>query len=99
MTISFLCCQLPTDFPTVPTPLLSKVFEHLVTFRFGRFMERSGALRTTQFAYRKGLGTCVVLLCMSHTLQMTLESGQEAGIVQIGFIAAIDTVNNQRILH
>ena len=42
-------------------------------------------LPTTQFAYRKGLGACDALLCMSHTLQSALESGQEARIVQINF--------------
>ena len=40
---------------------------------------------TTQFAYRKGLGICDALSCMSHTLQSALESGQEARIVQIDF--------------
>ena len=39
------------------TLLLSKVFEHLVSVRFGRFVERSGVLPTTQFAYQKFLGT------------------------------------------
>ena len=48
-------------------------------------MEPSGVLPTTQFAYRKGLGTCDALLCMSHTLQSALESEQEARIVQIDF--------------
>ena len=38
------------------TSLLSKVFERLVSVRLGRFMEGSGVLPTTQFAYRKGLG-------------------------------------------
>ena len=51
----------------------------------GRFMERSGVLPTTQFAYRKGLGSCDALLCVSHTLQSALETGQEARIVQIDF--------------
>ena len=41
--------------------------------RFERFMECSGVLPTTQFAYRKGLGTCDALLCVSHTLQSALE--------------------------
>ena len=50
------------------TPVLSKVFERLVAVRLGRFMEHCGVLPTTQFAYRKGLGTCDALLCMSHTL-------------------------------
>ena len=61
-----LCCQLPTDFHNIS---IIKVFERLVAVRLGRFMERSGVLPTTQFAYRKGLGTCDVLLCQSHTLK------------------------------
>ena len=61
-------------------------------------MECSGVLITTQFAYRKGLGTCDALLCMSYTLQSALESGQEARIVQIEFSAAFDRVNHLGIL-
>ena len=60
--------------------VFSKVFERLVSVRLGRFMERSGVFPTTQFAYRKGLGTCDALLCVSHTLQSAFESGQEARI-------------------
>ena len=52
--------------PISITTVLSKVFEHLVSVRLGRFMERSGV---TQFAYQKGLGTCDALLCVSHTLE------------------------------
>ena len=62
-------------------------------------MERSGVLPTTQFAYRKGLGTCDAVLCVSHILQSELESGQEARIVQIDFRAAFDRVNHQGILY
>ena len=62
-------------------------------------MERSGMLPTTQFAYRKGLGTCDALLCVSHTLQSALGRGQEARIVQIAFSAAFDRVNHQGILY
>ena len=51
----------------------------------------------TQFADRKGLGTCDVLLCVAHTLQSALEMGQEAQIVQIDFSAAFDRVNHQVI--
>ena len=57
-------------------------------------MERSSVLPTTQFAYRKGLGNCDALLCVSHTLQSALECGQEARIVQINFSAAFDRVNH-----
>ena len=56
-------------------------------------------LPTTQFAYRKGLGTCDALLCMSDTLQSALESGQEARIVLIDFSATFDRVNHFGILY
>ena len=59
------------------TSVLSKVFQRLVLVCLRRFMEQTGMLPTAQFAYQKGLGTCNVLLCMSHTLQSSLESGQE----------------------
>ena len=80
--------------PISKTSVLSKVFERLVSVRLGRFMDRNGVLPITQFTYRKGLCTCVALLCMS-----TLESGQEARIVQIDFSAAFDRVNHQGILY
>ena len=62
-------------------------------------MGRSSVLPTTQFTYRKGLGTCDVLLCVSHTLPSALESGQEARIVQIDFSASFDGVNHLGILY
>ena len=79
--------------------VLPKMFERMVSVRVGRFMEHSGVLPTTQFAYRKGLGTGDALLCVSHTLQSALESGQETRIVQIAFSAAFDKVNRQGILY
>ena len=62
-------------------------------------MERSDVLPTTQFADRKGLGSCDALLRVSHTLQSALESGQETRIVQIDFNGAFDRVNNLGILY
>ena len=67
--------------PISITSVLSKVFERLVSVSLGQFTECSGALPTTQFAYQNGLGTCVALLCASHTLQSAFESGQEARIM------------------
>ena len=74
------------------------VLERLVSDRLGRFMECRGVLPTTQFAYRKGLGTCDALLCVAHTLQSALKLWQEARLVQIDFSAAFDRVNHQGIL-
>ena len=70
-----------------------------MSVRLRQFMERSGVLPTTQFTYRKGPGPCDALLCMSHTLQSALESGQQARIVQIDFSAAFDRVNHLGILY
>ena len=71
-----------------------------MSVRHGRlhFMECRGVLPTTQFAYWKGLGTCDARLCVSHTLQSALMSGQEARIVQIDFSEAFYRVNHQHIL-
>ena len=80
------------------TTILSKVFERLVSVRLGRFMECRGVLPTTQFAYRKGLGTCDANLCVAHTLQSALEMGQEVRMVQIDFRADFDRVTYQEIL-
>ena len=65
----------------------------------GPFMECSGVLKTTQFAYWKGLGTCDALMCVSITQQSAFESGEEARIVQIDFSTAFDRVNHQGILY
>ena len=69
--------------PISITSVLPKVFERLASVCLGRFMERSGVLPTTQFAYRKGVGTCDALLCVSHRLQSALESGQELGMSRL----------------
>ena len=80
--------------PISITSVLSKVFERLVSVRLGRFMEGSGVISTTQFVIGKvWTGTCDALLCVSHTLQSALESGQETLIMQIDFSAAFDKVN------
>ena len=70
----------------------------MVSVGLGRFMECRGVLPSTQFAYRKGLGTYDAILCVAHTLQCALEMGQEARIVQIYFSEAFDRVNHQGIL-
>ena len=48
-------------------------------------------------AYRNSLDTSYTLLCVFYTLQIELESGQEARILQIDFSAAYDLVNHQGI--
>ena len=85
--------------PISITSVLSKVFERLRLVRLGRFVKCSCMLPTTQFAYRKGLGTCDALLRVSHTLQSAMESGQDSRIAQVDCSAAFDRVNYQGILY
>ena len=59
--------------PIFITSVFSNVVERLVSVRLGLFMELSGVLPTTKYAYRKGLVTCDALLCVSHKLQRALE--------------------------
>ena len=92
---SFVANYLPISI----TSVLSKVFERLVSVRLGRFLECSCVLRTTQFNYRKGLGSCDALLCVFRALQSALESGQEARNLQIDFNAAFDKVNHLGIFY
>ena len=66
-----------------------------MSVHLGRYMECRGVLPTTQFAHRKGHGTCDALLCVAHTLQSALMMGQEARIVQIDFSVAFDRVNRR----
>ena len=70
-----------------------------MSVRLRRFIKCSGVLPTTEFAYQKGLGICEALLCVIHTMQSALESGQEASIVQIDFSAVFDIVNHQGIFY
>ncbi|KAI3381869.1 hypothetical protein SNEBB_010891 [Seison nebaliae] len=85
--------------PISLTPLLSKVYEKLLSSRLGSYFEKNNIYPTNQFAYRKNLGTCDALLSISHKLQMALDSGSEARAVQIDFSAAFDRVNHIALLH
>ena len=51
------------------------MFERLVSVRLGRFLEHSGVLPTTQFAYPKGLGTCDLFVLVPHTAECIGEWG------------------------
>ena len=67
--------------PSSLTLVLSKVFECLVSVRLGWFMERSGVLPITQFAYRKSLYLWCTFVHVPYTLQSALESLQKARIM------------------
>ena len=59
--------------PISITPVLSNVFERIVAGKLSNFKGKK--LLSSQFYYRKGLGTCDALLTLSHELQAVLEGG------------------------
>ena len=75
------------------------MFERLLSVPLRQFMVCSGVLPTTQFSYRKGLGTCDALFMHVPYTASALKSGLVARIVQIDFNAAFDGVNDQGILN
>ena len=84
--------------PISITPILSKVYEKLLSSRLTNYLERRNWFPPTQFAYRKGLGTCDALLSISHLIQSALDAGSEARVVQIDFSAAFDRVNHAGLI-
>ena len=96
-----MCLQ----FPKVPYRRLSatigrfrlhqKVFERLISLRFGRFLERTGVLSSHQYSYRKSLGKCDALLDIVCAGQLELDMGGELALVQIDSSAAFERVNHR----
>ena len=80
--------------PISIAPVLSKVFERLISLRFGWFLERSRALSSHQYSYRKSLRTCDALLDIVCAGQIELDRGGELALVQIDFNVAFDRVNH-----
>ena len=84
--------------PISITPILSKVYEKIVSHKLSSFCEKYGLLPAAQFAYRKGRGCTDALLTIPHHLQKSLDAGMESYIVQLDFSAAFDKSESQWFL-
>ena len=84
--------------PISITPILSKVYEKLVSHKLSGFCEKYSLLPAAQFAYRKGLGCIDALLSISHHLQKALDAGMESNIVQLDFSKSFDRVSHSGLL-
>ena len=73
--------------------VLSKVFEKIIAGKLSHYFESNSLLLSSQFLYRRGLGTCDALLTVSHHLQAALDRGMEGRLVQLDFSAAFDRVS------
>ena len=85
----------PSDYrPITITPVLSKVFERLLSRRLSAFAEKNDLLPNLQFGFRKGLGTCDALLTITNLVQKALDSGCEVRMTGLDFSAAFHRVNH-----
>ena len=92
--------QFPSDYrPISITPVLSKVFEKLISRRLHSFVELNNLLPISQFGFRKGLGTSDALLVLTHELQLSLDSRAESRVVSLDFSSAFDLVNHNALLY
>ena len=84
--------QTPSKYrPISITPILSKIFERLLVKRLFSFVNRLNILPSTQFGFRKGLGTCDALLHLTHDLQLALDKDFESRVVSLEFSSAFDS--------
>ena len=79
------------------TPILSKMYEKLVSHKLSSFCEKCVYLPAGQFAFRKRVGCTVALLTISH-LQKSLGAGMVSYIVQLDFSAAFDRVSQSGLI-
>ena len=86
-----------TFLPISITPILSEVYEKLVSHKLASFC-KCVFLPADQFAYRKVLSCTDALLTISHHLQKSLDAGMESYIVQLDFSAACDRVSHSGLL-
>ena len=85
--------------PISITPILSKIFEKLLSAKLSRFCESNSLFPTQQFSYRKNYGCVDALLSVTHEIQSALDSGGECRVIQLDFSAAFDRVNHRALIH
>ena len=85
--------------PITILPVMSKVAEKLIFKPLYKYLEANAYLPSSQYAYRKKLGTCDALLDISSLVQENLDKGFETRIVQIDFSAAFDLVNHRALVY
>ena len=95
-----LCLQIALS--TGHAPLLRyfpRLMRDLWLPGYGEFFESRAILLPIQYGFRNGLGTCNAVLHVAHVIQVVLNSGAKARLVQIDFSAAFNRVNHAGITY
>ena len=85
--------------PISITPVLSKVYEKVISCRMMSHLIQEDVFPGCQFAYRSGRGTCDLLLTLGHVFQSSLDRAAEVRVVQLDFSAAFDRVNHSGLIY
>ena len=85
--------------PISITPILSKIFEKLLSAKLSQFCESRSLFPSQQFSYRKNYGCVDALLSISNEIQTALDRGGECRLIQLDFSAAFDRVNHRALIH
>ena len=70
-----------------------------MTGKLSNFLESNTLLPSSQFSYKKDLGTCDALLTLSHTQQCALNRGMNGKLLQLNFSAAFSRVIHRGLVH
>ena len=84
--------------PISLTPIISKIFERLITTRFGRCLEASSVFPPCQFAYRKGRGSRDLVLLVMLGWLTALNSQQKIVFFSSDVSGAFDKVETGRLM-
>ncbi len=66
--------------------------------RLTHFLDINKLLPSCQFGFRKGLNDSDALVCITHDMQVGLDSGCESKIISLDFSSAFDRVNHKALL-
>ena len=91
--------SIPTNFrPVSLLPILSKLLEKVVQKKLAQFLDISGTLPTTQFAFRAGHSTEDALVLMLNRILSARDKRLCTGICLLDMSKAFDKVRHERLL-
>ena len=89
--------SIPTNFrPVSLLPILSKLLEKVVQKKLAQFLDISGTLPTTQFAFRAGHSTEDALVLMLNRILIARDKRLCTGICLLDMSKAFDKVRHER---
>ena len=92
--------QFPSDYRLISiTPIISKIYEKLISRRLFKFVDSIKVFLNTQFSFSKGLALLMPFCCCSFVLQYSLDKRAESRIVSLDFNSAFNLINHQGLLY